>query len=1454
MARTYLTGELERLARQPEKTNYNAIILEVGLDTVLVKTPPGAKRVKRTVELAEHIKAKRHLLAPGIPCQLESRQGKLYVVAFFEEGLDNSSSYSAISSAPTNPSLPGNQGLATPRPTATIVCAEQGWLIQWSVIENAQSYEVYWTADPTSRPATEGSTGEPLATTTELEAATAFDTQEPARTYFAVRAIGPNSLKSAYSPWVTDELFMSEKPRGFMACPIGAGYRIDADPLELDHTHLAPGFDHWELEWADDDQGTNGVKWGDVVPDDLPKIITSTSPDSWTFDTGQDESWGHLHTASPSDWNADGATSPGSRIVYDGGMEYPPEIPEAQRSYNGRIIQAMQEFTGLATDQLTAKIKVIRASGSGPVSGSARLGAGVWTTSTITDPTGTHDEYQEKTYEKAPFNNVSFTSDGDWAEVTLTLPPEAVGQPVGFITIKVFVEGVPCTILIDDIHWGPGGVRPAKEKWFRLRAMSCSGLAGPWTDWTSGWADLVIFTKPDHHGTVHADDRRYRFEVGQGYVKRSEDAGQTYTDITTSLPYEVGRALTSLDYFQVLADPVNPDTFYILARWPVGSLWNLGVLKTTDKGLTWAWTLKGSSYGSFTGEWNDYDTTVSQQGWQIGLAGDSTLWWQFCSVCQADPNMPIGSWIEGYGFNVDNVNDGYCEPHYQGNCYVYSPDFAQVGANAYFRVTIADAVGMQWHIYRQDTNGAWSSYGLNIGNGTHTVSVLTDTRRIAVHHCSPFGALDNSRLTSLGLLNLIYGGDDAIYPIWSDVNLDGTLLAVGGYAPMLGRLVVRVFDISGETFTQLVQYDLGPATLAEVQQDILAARPRFLDTDRLLAYGRIEQDDGTIVQAEAIIDETTVNPLVDDSLWSAEDRCGALILNGESGLFLVRHVSTLLTISSITTVEDVTTIGYTLTEGLDTDLAAGLWLHNPSRGTARQIASMDTGLLELTLEETAPAEWVVGDTLDAQGIGELWTGDGANVTAVTTPTLAIEDLPLTVNPDGIAVNFNGDLVLGNRVQAGTMLLKSELPHTSFTGVTENYSVGAGVVAVKWFEGGCALARLKEQTGTIPIYDDNGDLVGVIKPPSGPGQVISVPEDSPGGGSGTPTWRQLHHHELAGLGDDDHPQYLNQARGDARYYTEVEVDTALAGKSDVGHTHPAGEISAGTTNFSGNLSAADDTVQKALETLDQAVGGDGTVLATSNDPTAGYLLAKLAAGDGIEIAAIMGAPAYQQAQITASSRLLRRESDTRPGVIRLYRQDADTGHSVQTYWDGTRWVLQGYNSSNVYHAPCRVGYADSAGNADTVDGKHEHQLRGYGSLVCRNAYQSIPWNTWTTVDFSGGWYHWNEVSLWDGATAFYAQQQGWHWAYGSFTFGGSAGITPGNDFLVQLLINGSQVPGASVWHAVANNGITLHIACPVYMTVGQYIQFQVFQVASSGAARNVGHSDVRRYTTGALIRL
>lgn len=54
-----------------------------------------------------------------------------------------------------------------------------------------------------------------------------------------------------------------------------------------------------------------------------------------------------------------------------------------------------------------------------------------------------------------------------------------------------------------------------------------------------------------------------------------------------------------------------------------------------------------------------------------------------------------------------------------------------------------------------------------------------------------------------------------------------------------------------------------------------------------------------------------------------------------------------------------------------------------------------------------------------------------------------------------------------------------------------------------------------------------------------------------------------HGALTGLGDDDHLQYLTEARGDARYYTETEIDALLTGKSDTSHVHSYLPLTGGT---------------------------------------------------------------------------------------------------------------------------------------------------------------------------------------------------------------------------------------------------------------------------------------------------
>lgn len=86
-----------------------------------------------------------------------------------------------------------------------------------------------------------------------------------------------------------------------------------------------------------------------------------------------------------------------------------------------------------------------------------------------------------------------------------------------------------------------------------------------------------------------------------------------------------------------------------------------------------------------------------------------------------------------------------------------------------------------------------------------------------------------------------------------------------------------------------------------------------------------------------------------------------------------------------------------------------------------------------------------------------------------------------------------------------------------------------------------------------------------------------------------------HGSLSGLTDDDHPQYHTDARGDARYYTQAQVDTSLSVKANTSHAHAIAD----TTGLQAALDGkANSGHAHALDTLaDVAISNpsDGHVL-------------------------------------------------------------------------------------------------------------------------------------------------------------------------------------------------------------------------------------------------------------------
>ena len=124
------------------------------------------------------------------------------------------------------------------------------------------------------------------------------------------------------------------------------------------------------------------------------------------------------------------------------------------------------------------------------------------------------------------------------------------------------------------------------------------------------------------------------------------------------------------------------------------------------------------------------------------------------------------------------------------------------------------------------------------------------------------------------------------------------------------------------------------------------------------------------------------------------------------------------------------------------------------------------------------------------------------------------------------------------------------------------------------------------------------------PGAGPGRSLSLdangdPEWIAGGGGGGVS----DHGALTGLGDDDHVQYHNDARGDLRYWllttdlaTQVELDAVAAAKANTSHAHAGEDITSGTiadARIAASI-ARDSEVTSAISTHEAAA-----------DPHTGY---------------------------------------------------------------------------------------------------------------------------------------------------------------------------------------------------------------------------------------------------------
>tara|TARA_Y100000401_G_scaffold72133_1_gene58214 strand:+ start:32121 stop:33551 length:1431 start_codon:yes stop_codon:yes gene_type:complete len=125
--------------------------------------------------------------------------------------------------------------------------------------------------------------------------------------------------------------------------------------------------------------------------------------------------------------------------------------------------------------------------------------------------------------------------------------------------------------------------------------------------------------------------------------------------------------------------------------------------------------------------------------------------------------------------------------------------------------------------------------------------------------------------------------------------------------------------------------------------------------------------------------------------------------------------------------------------------------------------------------------------------------------------------------------------------------------------------------------------------------------------------------------------------------------------------------------------------------------------------------------------------------------------------TTNNSSLNTDSRNSRGVTRLYRQDNDSDYSVQINFTGTRWLLQGYQANDQYHAGVEVEYAITSGTSQvtsyvslaTPDPAATHYLTFTGATTGNNLLKtdqvlqySTSTDTLTTYNLSIT----NEISL------------------------------------------------------------------------------------------------------------
>lgn len=176
----------------------------------------------------------------------------------------------------------------------------------------------------------------------------------------------------------------------------------------------------------------------------------------------------------------------------------------------------------------------------------------------------------------------------------------------------------------------------------------------------------------------------------------------------------------------------------------------------------------------------------------------------------------------------------------------------------------------------------------------------------------------------------------------------------------------------------------------------------------------------------------------------------------------------------------------------------------------------------------------------------------------------------------IQTQLDGKELLGTANTLMTQHINAVDPHTQYTTTSE----AAAAAPVQSVAGKTGVVTLTKSDVGLGNVDNTSDVNKPISSATQTALNTKLDSSQKGVANGVATLDSsvkvpliqipsgIDHGGLSGLSDDDHPQYLNETRADARYYTESESDIRFAPYE---HTHLEA-----TQTTAGFLSATDKT--------------------------------------------------------------------------------------------------------------------------------------------------------------------------------------------------------------------------------------------------------------------------------------